>query len=121
MKKQILSALVAAALATGCTERGKSNAQPQVRAVAATPSASVAAPAPAPQAFAARDSGAIDLELRDDADEETGSVLMLAHDDPDDDVRVDVPDKAREMAVPAALNDSFGFGGHNVALLFRKA
>jgi 3-oxoacyl-[acyl-carrier-protein] synthase II len=41
--------------------------------------------------------------------------------DPDDDVRVDVPDKAREMPVPAALNDSFGFGGHNVSLLFRKA
>jgi 3-oxoacyl-[acyl-carrier-protein] synthase II len=40
---------------------------------------------------------------------------------PDDDIRVDVPDKAREMPVPAALNDSFGFGGHNVALLFRKA
>jgi 3-oxoacyl-[acyl-carrier-protein] synthase II len=42
-------------------------------------------------------------------------------DDPDDDVRVDVPQKAREMTVPAALNDSFGFGGHNAALLFRKA
>jgi 3-oxoacyl-[acyl-carrier-protein] synthase II len=42
-------------------------------------------------------------------------------DDPEDDIRVDVPDKAREMPVPAALNDSFGFGGHNVALLFRKA
>ena len=42
-------------------------------------------------------------------------------DDPDDDIRVDIPDKAREMSVPAALNDSFGFGGHNVALLFRKA
>jgi 3-oxoacyl-[acyl-carrier-protein] synthase II len=41
-------------------------------------------------------------------------------DDPDDDVRVDIPAKAREMPVPAALNDSFGFGGHNVALLFRK-
>ena len=41
-------------------------------------------------------------------------------DHPDDDVRVDVPDKAREMTVPAALNDSFGFGGHNVSLLFRK-
>ena len=27
--------------------------------------------------------------------------------------------EAREMAVPAALNDSFGFGGHNTALLFR--
>jgi 3-oxoacyl-[acyl-carrier-protein] synthase II len=42
-------------------------------------------------------------------------------DNPDDDVRVDIPDKAREMPVPAALNDSFGFGGHNVAVLFRKA
>jgi 3-oxoacyl-[acyl-carrier-protein] synthase II len=42
-------------------------------------------------------------------------------DDPDDDVRVDVPREAREMPVPAALNDSFGFGGHNVSLLFRKA
>jgi 3-oxoacyl-[acyl-carrier-protein] synthase II len=41
-------------------------------------------------------------------------------DDPDDDVRVDVPREARHMAVPAALNDSFGFGGHNTALLFRK-
>jgi 3-oxoacyl-[acyl-carrier-protein] synthase II len=42
-------------------------------------------------------------------------------DDPDDDVRVDIPDKAREMPVPVALSDSFGFGGHNAALLFRKA
>jgi 3-oxoacyl-[acyl-carrier-protein] synthase II len=42
-------------------------------------------------------------------------------DDPDDGVLVDVPRQARKMTVPAALNDSFGFGGHNVALLFRKA
>jgi 3-oxoacyl-[acyl-carrier-protein] synthase II len=42
-------------------------------------------------------------------------------DDPDDDVHVDIPREAREMPVPAALNDSFGFGGHNTALLFRKA
>jgi 3-oxoacyl-[acyl-carrier-protein] synthase II len=42
-------------------------------------------------------------------------------DDPDDEVRVDVPREARHMRVPAALNDSFGFGGHNTALLFRKA
>jgi 3-oxoacyl-[acyl-carrier-protein] synthase II len=41
-------------------------------------------------------------------------------DDPDERLGVDVPEKAREMAVPAALNDSFGFGGHNAALLFRK-
>jgi 3-oxoacyl-[acyl-carrier-protein] synthase II len=42
-------------------------------------------------------------------------------DDPDDDVHVDVPREARHMSVPAALSDSFGFGGHNAALLFRKA
>jgi 3-oxoacyl-[acyl-carrier-protein] synthase II len=42
-------------------------------------------------------------------------------DDPDDDVTVDIPREARETPVPAALNDSFGFGGHNVSLLFRKA
>ncbi|MGI8678284.1 MAG: beta-ketoacyl-[acyl-carrier-protein] synthase family protein [Jatrophihabitans sp.] len=41
--------------------------------------------------------------------------------DPDDGLRIDVPAKAREMSVPAALNDSFGFGGHNASLLFRKA
>jgi 3-oxoacyl-[acyl-carrier-protein] synthase II len=42
-------------------------------------------------------------------------------DDPDDGVLVDIPRQTREMTVSAALNDSFGFGGHNVALLFRKA
>jgi len=41
-------------------------------------------------------------------------------DDPEDDLRVDVPAKARELTVTAALNDSFGFGGHNAALLFHK-
>jgi len=41
--------------------------------------------------------------------------------DPDDDVKVDVPREARKMEIPAALNDSFGFGGHNVSLLFTKA
>ena len=30
-------------------------------------------------------------------------------------VQVDVPRQRREMTVTAALNDSFGFGGHNVA------
>jgi 3-oxoacyl-[acyl-carrier-protein] synthase II len=61
--------------------------------------------------------------------ESIATVLAVHHDvvpptinldDPDDDVRIDIPDKAREMPVPAALNDSFGFGGHNVAVLFRK-
>jgi 3-oxoacyl-[acyl-carrier-protein] synthase II len=41
--------------------------------------------------------------------------------DPDDDLRVDVPREAREMSVGAAINDSFGFGGHNASVVFRKA
>ena len=42
-------------------------------------------------------------------------------DDPDDALRVDVPREPRKMTVTAAINDSFGFGGHNASLLFRKA
>lgn len=42
-------------------------------------------------------------------------------DDPDDALRVDVPREARSMAIPAAMNDSFGFGGHNVSVIFTKA
>ena len=43
-------------------------------------------------------------------------------DDPDDEVTVDIArNEARQMPVPAALNNSFGFGGHNAAVLFRKA
>ena len=43
-------------------------------------------------------------------------------DDPDDALDLDVANgKPRRMAVPAALNNSFGFGGHNVSLLFGKA
>jgi 3-oxoacyl-[acyl-carrier-protein] synthase II len=41
--------------------------------------------------------------------------------DPDDDLRVDVAREAREMSVDAAINDSFGFGGHNASVVFRKA
>ena len=61
--------------------------------------------------------------------EAIATVLSVVHDivpptinldDPDDGLTVDVPRTARRMAVPAALNDSFGFGGHNAALLFRK-
>jgi 3-oxoacyl-[acyl-carrier-protein] synthase II len=40
---------------------------------------------------------------------------------PDDQLRVDVPREARQMPIPAAMNDSFGFGGHNVSLIFCKA
>jgi 3-oxoacyl-[acyl-carrier-protein] synthase II len=40
-------------------------------------------------------------------------------DDPDDDIRLDlVRDKPRLITLHAAVNDSFGFGGHNVALVF---
>jgi 3-oxoacyl-[acyl-carrier-protein] synthase II len=42
-------------------------------------------------------------------------------DNVDDAVTVDVPHEARSMPVPAVLSNSFGFGGHNVSLLFRKA
>jgi 3-oxoacyl-[acyl-carrier-protein] synthase II len=41
-------------------------------------------------------------------------------DDPEDGLMVDVPLNAREMPVPAAVNNSFGFGGHNASLVFRK-
>jgi 3-oxoacyl-[acyl-carrier-protein] synthase II len=53
--------------------------------------------------------------------EAIATVLAVRHDVVPPTINLDDPDKAREMAVPAALNDSFGFGGHNVALLFRKA
>ena len=43
-------------------------------------------------------------------------------DDPDDKVDLDIAaHKARQMEVPAALNNSFGFGGHNAALVFTRA
>ncbi|GAB1645763.1 beta-ketoacyl-ACP synthase II [Krasilnikovia sp. MM14-A1259] len=43
-------------------------------------------------------------------------------DDPDDGLSLDVAaHKARPMEIPAALNNSFGFGGHNVALIFTRA
>jgi 3-oxoacyl-[acyl-carrier-protein] synthase II len=42
-------------------------------------------------------------------------------DDPDPALDLDVAaNKARYMEVPAALNDSFGFGGHNAVLVFTK-
>ena len=43
-------------------------------------------------------------------------------DDPDDALTLDVAaHKPRQLDIPAALNNSFGFGGHNVALLFARA
>ncbi|MFY1698873.1 MULTISPECIES: beta-ketoacyl-ACP synthase II [unclassified Solwaraspora] len=42
-------------------------------------------------------------------------------DDPDEQLDLDVAaHKARPLDVPAALNNSFGFGGHNVALVFTR-
>ncbi|MGB9376123.1 MAG: beta-ketoacyl-ACP synthase II [Mycobacteriales bacterium] len=43
-------------------------------------------------------------------------------DDPDDDIRLDIARVSpREVKLLAAVNDSFGFGGHNVALVFTAA
>jgi 3-oxoacyl-[acyl-carrier-protein] synthase II len=43
-------------------------------------------------------------------------------DDPDDGLTLEVAaHKARHMDIPAAMNNSFGFGGHNVALIFARA
>ncbi|ADL48225.1 beta-ketoacyl-ACP synthase II [Micromonospora aurantiaca (nom. illeg.)] len=42
-------------------------------------------------------------------------------DDPDEGLTLDVAaHKARHMEIPAALNNAFGFGGHNVALVFTR-
>ncbi|MGX6601847.1 beta-ketoacyl-ACP synthase II [Micromonosporaceae bacterium Da 78-11] len=42
-------------------------------------------------------------------------------DDPDERLDLDVAaHKARPMEIPAAMNNSFGFGGHNVALVFTR-
>jgi 3-oxoacyl-[acyl-carrier-protein] synthase II len=43
-------------------------------------------------------------------------------DDPDDELDLDVPVReARRMSIGAALNNSFGFGGHNAVLAFTSA
>jgi len=42
-------------------------------------------------------------------------------DDPDDGLDLDVvAHKPRQLDIPAAMNNSFGFGGHNVALIFTR-
>ena len=42
-------------------------------------------------------------------------------DDPDDELSLDVVRiQARKVDITAAVNDSFGFGGHNVAIAFTK-
>ncbi|GAA1537438.1 beta-ketoacyl-[acyl-carrier-protein] synthase family protein [Dactylosporangium maewongense] len=43
-------------------------------------------------------------------------------DDPDEGLDLEVAaHKARHLDIPAALNNSFGFGGHNAALVFARA
>ncbi|WP_327008958.1 beta-ketoacyl-ACP synthase II [Dactylosporangium sp. NBC_01737] len=43
-------------------------------------------------------------------------------DEPDDQLDLEVAaHKARHLDIPAALNNSFGFGGHNAALVFARA
>jgi 3-oxoacyl-[acyl-carrier-protein] synthase II len=63
--------------------------------------------------------------------EALATVLAMTHDlvpptvhlaSPDPDVPFDcVPAVAREMSLPAAISNSFGFGGQNVTLVFRRA
>lgn len=53
---------------------------------------------------------------------ETGIVPPTLHyDDPDPELDLNyVPNKAQQHTVNAAISNSFGFGGHNATLVFRK-
>jgi 3-oxoacyl-[acyl-carrier-protein] synthase II len=45
----------------------------------------------------------------------------INYETPDPECDLDyVPNKAREMPVEVAVNNSFGFGGHNAVLVMRK-
>ena len=56
------------------------------------------------------------LSVRDDIVPGTKNIQNL-----DPAIEVDVAQETRQVKVDAAINDSFGFGGHNVALIFTKA
>jgi len=51
--------------------------------------------------------------------DEVPPTINLDHPDPECDLDY-VPHKSRKMAVRYALSNSFGFGGTNAALLFKK-
>ena len=62
--------------------------------------------------------------FHEEVDEERKAFADLKQrwvDEPDDKVDLDVvAHKARHMEIPAALNNSFGFGGHNAVLVFAR-
>ena len=63
--------------------------------------------------------------------ESVATILALHHrvvpptvnvDDPDEKIKLDVATEQRKLGGDlAALNNSFGFGGHNVAIAFQTA
>ena len=55
------------------------------------------------------------LAVRDDIVPGTRNIVNL-----DPEIKVDVATENRKVELHAAVNDSFGFGGHNVALVFTK-
>lgn len=84
MTRNLLSALLAAGLlTTGCTENGKGKAEPVEPAPQVHAVAPVAAPAPVAMND---DAGPRDAAPVAEENEPEGSVLMLSHEDPDDEV-----------------------------------
>lgn len=53
------------------------------------------------------------------ANDHVPPTINLANQDPECDLDY-IPNKSRSLSVEAALSNSFGFGGHNVTLAFRK-